>query len=689
MHIQFLHSSKLTNIPSISIKFYVVLLLLSIGLKGTSQTYGLEDVINVNSHVTSPRIHLNSGIFEIQADGSQVGFPFLISSTYGTRLNSFFSLSDNINSTGTALMISGLFETESHDTVPFPIFQSGNGIVGSGYTGLINGTTQSFYPFYNNFHDGLSTFITDGEGIYQNLVALPHQFAYFGNGKAGMAQAALNYSQDNFTVAFPKMQPGGAYNTADGFNFNNDGSFYCTSSTVDNLGYTSTYTRFAVGNWSLNYNSKLQNLDGTYVDYMPFWASPSGAGFGVSYYNYQTGTHTATGGTGMGNDGSTWFYAYGYENPDGSRSLMNTADITPQYAYFNLDHQQTSGYHTSYNAFEVSHSSSYFTGVLANSDGSDTYFNQYWTGNDGSTYFGSAYSPNSDGNYITMNPLYWNNTGKTQFSSWNGLTTESGGGAVPRLIIDADHIVAQNAMPNSILNITDSTEYDTDTTAILNIQSSKKGVLLPRLTNDQIQAIPTSNLQSGFIVYNSDNHAFTYYNGNQWLQLAPSGAGSTLGWGFNGNANTMPEFNFIGTTDERPLAIRTFNEERMRIDANGNVGIGTIKTNDNNYRLFVEKGIHTRRVKIDQDTWSDFVFDKDYKLPTLQEVENYIKINSHLKDIPSAEEVKKNGINVGDNQAALLQKIEELTLYIIEQDKKTTDLKAQLDELKKVVVTKQ
>jgi len=73
--------------------------------------------------------------------------------------------------------------------------------------------------------------------------------------------------------------------------------------------------------------------------------------------------------------------------------------------------------------------------------------------------------------------------------------------------------------------------------------------------------------------------------------------------------------------------------------------------------------------------WSDFVFKKEYDLPTLAEVEKYIAQEGHLENIPNEEEVLKNGINLGEMNAKLLQKIEELTLYIIEQNKKTEELK--------------
>jgi uncharacterized coiled-coil protein SlyX len=93
--------------------------------------------------------------------------------------------------------------------------------------------------------------------------------------------------------------------------------------------------------------------------------------------------------------------------------------------------------------------------------------------------------------------------------------------------------------------------------------------------------------------------------------------------------------------------------------------------------------------------WPDYVFSKQYKLPLLADVENFINQNSHLPGIPSAAEVEKKGIDVGSNQAALLKKIEELTLYIIEQDKtikkqndQYTELKQEMAELKALIKSK-
>jgi hypothetical protein len=103
----------------------------------------------------------------------------------------------------------------------------------------------------------------------------------------------------------------------------------------------------------------------------------------------------------------------------------------------------------------------------------------------------------------------------------------------------------------------------------------------------------------------------------------------------------------------------------------GNVGIGiTNTTTDPDYKLFVDKGIKTKKVKVTQTAWPDYVFHQQYKLPSLTEVEKYIKANNHLPEVPSAQEIESDGLNLGDNQATLLKKIEELTLYAIDANKK-------------------
>lgn len=119
--------------------------------------------------------------------------------------------------------------------------------------------------------------------------------------------------------------------------------------------------------------------------------------------------------------------------------------------------------------------------------------------------------------------------------------------------------------------------------------------------------------------------------------------------------------------------------ESMIIKSNGNVGIGT--NNPGVWKLAVNGKIRAKEIKVETE-WSDFVFYEDYKLPTLQEVEEHIKEKGHLKDIPSAKEVVENGIYLGEMDSKLLQKIEELTLYTIQQQKEIENLKKENDEVR-------
>jgi hypothetical protein len=129
--------------------------------------------------------------------------------------------------------------------------------------------------------------------------------------------------------------------------------------------------------------------------------------------------------------------------------------------------------------------------------------------------------------------------------------------------------------------------------------------------------------------------------------------------GFNGN-------NFYTNTTER-----------MKISGSGKVGIDvtTFPTNAlyTNYKLFVKGGILTDEIRVSlsaNGTWADYVFHDKYKLMPLSEVETFIATNKHLPNVPSAKQVKEDGINVSEMFRIQQEKIEELTLYIIEQNKK-------------------
>ena len=123
-----------------------------------------------------------------------------------------------------------------------------------------------------------------------------------------------------------------------------------------------------------------------------------------------------------------------------------------------------------------------------------------------------------------------------------------------------------------------------------------------------------------------------------------------------------------------------YGEGAFYLGYNGNVGINTTTPDA---KLAVNGVVHSKEVKVDLTGWSDFVFEEDYPLPTLEEVEQHIKEKGHLKDIPSAKEVKDRGILLGEMDAKLLRKIEELTLYMIALKKENQQLRKEIDELKK------
>ena len=128
-------------------------------------------------------------------------------------------------------------------------------------------------------------------------------------------------------------------------------------------------------------------------------------------------------------------------------------------------------------------------------------------------------------------------------------------------------------------------------------------------------------------------------------------------------------------------------------ESNGKIYIGSNASYPNatgNYKLFVEGGILTEKVKValrSTANWADYVFEKNYDLMPLKNVEEYINQHQHLPGIDSAEELSKNGLDLAEMQAKHMAKIEELTLYIIEQNKAIEKNNKDILELKKLVNT--
>lgn len=133
-------------------------------------------------------------------------------------------------------------------------------------------------------------------------------------------------------------------------------------------------------------------------------------------------------------------------------------------------------------------------------------------------------------------------------------------------------------------------------------------------------------------------------------------------------------------------------EAFFNLRSNGKLGLGTVNfqncTDCADYRLFVKDGIKTEKIKVDiasANGWADYVFKKDYELATLEEVEKHIVEKGHLFNIPSADEVVKNGINLGEMDSKLLSEIEELTLYSIDLNKKNKTLDEKIQQQEQII----
>lgn len=121
------------------------------------------------------------------------------------------------------------------------------------------------------------------------------------------------------------------------------------------------------------------------------------------------------------------------------------------------------------------------------------------------------------------------------------------------------------------------------------------------------------------------------------------------------------------------------------VTIHGRVAIGT--TLPSSSALTVAGTVVARQVKVTQGAWPDYVFEPGYELPSLREVESYVKVNKHLPDVPSAAEVEKDGLDLGEMNKVLLQKVEELTLYLIDAHQKNKKLEGQVEILEQKMTT--
>jgi hypothetical protein len=218
--------------------------------------------------------------------------------------------------------------------------------------------------------------------------------------------------------------------------------------------------------------------------------------------------------------------------------------------------------------------------------------------------------------------------------------------------------------------------------AALEVVSTNSGVLFPKLTMAQVAGIASADLLNGLLLYNTDSSAFQFYNGSSWGTMSTSVNAGSGGWANSGNTATNSSNNFIGTIDSTTLSFRTNDMTRANILASGAVGVGTSVLPGSDAQLAVNGTVYASKIFVTLTGWPDYVFGNSYSLPSLADVARYIGRYRHLPGMPSAGETAAKGIDLGANEAAILKKIEELTLYLIDADKQSKVRQEKIDRLK-------
>lgn len=185
--------------------------------------------------------------------------------------------------------------------------------------------------------------------------------------------------------------------------------------------------------------------------------------------------------------------------------------------------------------------------------------------------------------------------------------------------------------------------------------------------------------------------------GNNPIVIQPYGGTVGIGVANPLNKLTLPNDKYIAwknpqnnsedvgirTNASNDLTMYVLGPDRLYIQSStGNVGIGT---NVPQAKLSVNGDVSAKKIKVTQTGWPDFVFHETYALPSLQEVENYVAVHNHLPGIPSAKEIETHGVDLGEMNKQLLQKVEELTLYLIREHKKSLELEKENIELAKMI----
>ncbi|WP_417887104.1 hypothetical protein [Zunongwangia sp.] len=272
---------------------------------------------------------------------------------------------------------------------------------------------------------------------------------------------------------------------------------------------------------------------------------------------------------------------------------------------------------------------------------------KFFTGHsDGYNYIQSG--GNTEGN-IRITKFNTTNQNIDNFQVYASNTFFSGNLGIGQLSPKAKFHLKSNVVQNSSVDRYDANMIIEATSNTRNIsEGAVLGFVVPASQNG------TNPWQQGRIVVSPDNTLNNNAEGKMYLQTRYYNGNSTWKW-----------------------------RDNLVLKPNGNVGIGTLEPDS---RLTVNGNIHTQEVKVDLNgvVAPDYVFDSNYRLLTLQQVQEFIDKHGHLPNVPSAKEMNKEGLHLKEMNLKLLEKVEELTLYTIEQHKEIMRLKKLEKRLEKI-----
>lgn len=262
---------------------------------------------------------------------------------------------------------------------------------------------------------------------------------------------------------------------------------------------------------------------------------------------------------------------------------------------------------------------------------------------------------------------------------------------LPAMILGGSSLMAQNTFPSSgNVGIGSSSP-----TAQLHIVQSQ----LSSTDRIKVTKINGASTYTHLIVKSDGNVGIGVANPSQMLDVGGkiASTGSTGGTFTasnpdNQNAwvklhwlNNKPRINFGGSgsgSNNGFEIVGLNNETLLHFAADGDAGIGTT-TIPNGFKLAVDGGIIAELVQVDlSQNWPDYVFEQEYSLQSIDELKAFVDEHKHLPNVPAADEVEQKGINLGEMQGVLLEKIEELSLYVIELNDRLKSLEAENQNLK-------